>query len=215
MRAIILLFILLCSQIAAQSDIKSFEELKAEFTFSENNSNIIIFQSDNIIPRRHTALNLAGQALLGTGLAFIFAVPPLAATWAAAWSNGGNTGANALFGLTVASYMFGSAVGVRLVAKAQNPNLSLWKTYGFAAIGGGTGALLTGILASQYTTLPAVGVIIVLLSPVIASMIYASFIADWPQDNNDNLTSYKTTISHKDLIEQSKLFNIELIRIKL
>lgn len=170
---------------------------------------------DNIAAKKHSFLNLSGQALVGSAFAVGFSVLPLAATWANIWGSDGTPVTQTTLEIqTLSSYLFGSAVGVHLVAKSENSVLSFWKTFGYSAIGGGVGIILIAILASQYETIPGTGGLIVALCPIIGSMVYASFISDWYQESQD-VTFAKTLKSHKDLFEQTKLFDIELLRIKL
>jgi len=218
LRAIlILLMVILCSIVPAQNSCKPIGYLNAEIKYFDknNNSNIVLFGTDKIVTQKHSFLNLSGQAIVGSAFAVGFSILPLAATWANAWGSDGTPVSQTALGiLTISSYLFGSAVGVHLVAKSENGELSLWKTFGYSAIGGGVGVVLVAILASQYETIPGAGGVIVALCPVIGSMVYASFISDWPQDNQ-KVSFAKTTLSHKDFIEQTKLFNLELFRIKL
>ena len=45
-------------------------------------------------------------------------------------------------------------------------------------------------------------------------MIYASFISEWPSESQ-NVALQKNILAHKDLINQSKIIDLELLRIKL
>lgn len=218
MRSILILIsVIVCSNIFAQDSYQSIGHLKSEINYfcKIDNSRIVLFESDKTISQKHSILNLSGQALVGSTFAVGFSILPLAAMWANAWGSDGTPASQTAIGiLTLSSYLFGSAVGVHLVAKSENPELSLWKTFGYSAIGGGTGIILLSILASQYETIPGAGDVIVALCPIIGSMVYTSFIADWPQDYQ-KVSFIKTNLSHKDIIEQTKLFDIELLRIKL
>lgn len=215
---LVLISVILCSNVLAQNSYRPIGHLISEIKYFDksSNSNIILFESDKTVSKKHSFLNISGQAIVGSAFAVGFSILPLAATWANAWGSDGTPASQTALGiLTVSSYLFGSAVGVHLVAKSENSELSLWKTFGYSAIGGGVGVLLVSILASQYETIPGAGGVIVALCPIIGSMVYASFISDWPQDNQKVLSIDKNSYSHKDLVEQTKLFNIELLRIKL
>jgi hypothetical protein len=213
---LILMSVILCSNILAQNCYKPIGHLMFEIKYFDksSNSHIVLFESDKTVSQKHSFLNLSGQAFVGSAFAVGFSILPLAAAWANAWGSDGTTASQTALGiLTISSYLFGSAVGVHLVAKSENSELSLWKTFGYSAIGGGVGAILVAILASQYETIPGAGGVIVALCPIIGSMVYTSFISDWPQDNQ-KVSFAKTSLSHKDFIDQTKLFNIELLRIK-
>ena len=218
MRAILVLsFVILCSSILAQNSCKPISHLLAEIKYLDkiNNCQIILFETDKPVSKKYSFLNLSGQAIVGSVFAVGFSILPLAASWAnAGGSDGTPVSQTALGILTVSSYIFGSAIGVRLIAKSKNSELSFWGTVGYSAIGGGVGVILLSILASQYKTIPGADGVIVALCPIIGSMVYASFISDWPQENQE-VSFTKTSISHKDIIEQTKLFNMELLRIKL
>jgi hypothetical protein len=192
-------------------------QLKDELhRFNENDKDkIILFEFSKDNSQRHSIINLMGQGVVGSGFAFLSLIPPFAAAWANAWSsNISPTLQTTLFIVAVSSYIFSSSLGVYLVAKYENSNLSLLPTFGYSAIGGGFSLILLAILSTQYTTIPEFGGWVAALSPVIGSMVYASLVADWPIENN-SITFRKSNLSHKEFYEQTKLFDIELLRINL
>lgn len=161
----------------------------------------------------HSFLNLSGQAVVGSLLAAGFSIIPFGLAAGDAWNRADDEYNETILGIIfISSYLFGAAVGVHWVAKAENPDLSLWKTFGYSAIGGGFSTVLIAILAEKYTTLPSEGIVIAFLSPILSSMIYASFISDWPSEKHA-ISLQNKCLSQKDLIEQSQLFDLELIRI--
>jgi hypothetical protein len=205
------------ASIFAQNESNQFAQLKIRMksndTYAYNHFTVI--QQDNISSQHYSFLNLTGQALVGSTLAIVFSIPPISAGFADAWSGKSNDASQTALGiLAISSYLFGAAVGVHWIASYENPNLSFWGTVGYSTIGGSVGAVLVSILATNYTTVPTVGVIIVALTPIIGAMIYASFISDWPIESKE-ISFHKINISHKDLIEQTKIINLELLRIKL
>uniref|UniRef100_A0A832LK16 Uncharacterized protein n=1 Tax=Ignavibacterium album TaxID=591197 RepID=A0A832LK16_9BACT len=205
------------ASIFAQNESNQFAQLKIRIksndTYAYNHFTVI--QQDNISSQHYSFLNLTGQALVGSTLAIVFSIPPISAGFADAWSGKSNDASQtALEILAISSYLFGAAVGVHWIASYENPNLSFWGTFGYSTIGGSVGAVLVSILATNYTTIPTVGVIIVALTHIIGAMIYASFISDWPNESQE-ISFHKINISHKDLIEQTKIINLELLRIKL
>ena len=211
----ILLF--LFSSIIAQNESDQFIQckigMKSTDAFAYNRFTLVY--QDNILTEHHSFLNLSGQALVGSTLAMGFSILPLGAGVADALSRNSTKGSQTALGiLAISSYLFGAAVGVYWIASYENPNLSFWGTVGYSAIGGSVGVVLVSILATNYTTIPTIGAIIVALTPLIGSMVYASFISDWPVKIQSN-SFYKNSLSHKDLVEQSQIINIELLKIKL
>ncbi len=214
------MFIFICSLNFAQNNFKPVCRLATDIKYSDNynETHIIYFHPEEIVRKNYSFLNLSGQAILGSAFAVGFSILPLTAGLANSMGSDGTPTSRAVLGvtlgiITLSSYMFGSAVGVHLVAKSQNPALSFWGTVGYSAIGFGAGIALLAILASQYETIPCGGGI-VLFFPIISSMVYASFISDWPKEN-ENISFSKFNLSHKDIIERTKLLNLELFRIKL
>ncbi len=129
---------------------------------------------DSVIPNKYSAINLTGQLLAGSALAFIFTVPSMTAVFYNAWSGLGSKESQALLSaIGITSYLICSATGVYWVAKSGNSELSYWGSVGYSAIGGGVSAILASILASKYTTIPGAGAFIIALCPVISSMVYA------------------------------------------
>ena len=217
MRLILIIILLFnFSNLFAQKDYMSVHQAGAKTTYSDNmnSSDSSLFQMNKSPKNKHSILNLCLQPVVGSGFAVIFSFLPLGATFANAWGNDRTTVSQTAWGiLTISAYLFGSATGVYLVAKYENPELSLWETFGYSAIGGGVSALTFAILASQYKTLPGIAAVAAFF-PVISSMIYASFISDWPQENQ-KISFDKKYIFHKDLIEQSEIIHIEILRIRI
>lgn len=217
MRTILIIFVLTFSNVFSQNKFSSFSNHKLTLEFTNNNhiSHYSFDQSDKLASHKHSFINLAGQALVGSALAVGFFVPTLTLSIGLTWDKNINEPSQTALGiLSLSSYVFGAAVGVYWVAKSENPKLSFWKTVGYSAIGAGVGVVIVSILATQFTKIPTVGGSIAALSPIIGAMVYTSFISDWPQ-SNEEVSFYKDYFSHKDLVEQSKLFNIELFRIQL
>ena len=201
------------SQITSGQSVQLTAEMKSYHTSFHNRFTVV--QTDNVSSQHHSFFNLSGQALVGSALAVGFSFLPLSAGFADAWSGESNTASQTALGiLAISSYLFGAAVGVHWIASYENPNLSFWRTAGYSAIGGGVGTIIVSILAANYTTVPTIGVIIVALTPIIGSMIYASFISEWPNESQE-ISFNKINFSHKDLIEQTNIINLELLRIKL
>lgn len=202
--------------IFAQVESDNFMRLKFKMKLNETyiSNRLTITQQDNLSSRHHTFLNLSGQFLAGSSLAIGFSILPVSAGFADAWSGKSTNVSQTAWGiLIISSYLFGAAVGVHWIASYENPNLSFWGTVGYSAIGGGVGSIILSILAVNYKTIPPFGAVVVALTPVIGSMVYASFISDWP-DESKEMSFDKIIGSHKDLIEQTKIFDIELLKIE-
>ena len=168
----------------------------------------------NKVYDNYSLTNLVFQPVVGSVLAFIFAIPPLAAGFHDAW-NHGSDGSQTVWGvLTLSAYCLGAGTGVYLVAHVENKKLTYWETVEYSVFGGAIGVITAAVLASQYSTIPNAGAIFIAFSPVIGAMFYTSFVADWPTQNRD-LSFNNKILSHKDLINRTNIFNIEVIRIKL
>jgi hypothetical protein len=142
----------------------------------------------------------------------VFSFLPYSATMSNLGSNEQVSTASAI--LTLSFYVFGASVGVYWFAQSENPELSFWGTVGFSFIGAAVGSGLVAILASGNDSPPTAGVVLAALFPIISSMIYTSSIANWPTENQ-SIPLPKNSLSHKDLIQYSKIFDVELLRIKL
>ena len=205
------------TSILAQTNPLSFNLLKNEMIFANNmdyNYNKLLL-SDSSVRHNYTVLNLAGQAVVGSALAVGFSILPLYADFVNSWSGHSSDVSDVSFAvLCISSYLFGAATGVYSIAKYQNPKLSYWRTVEFSAIGGGAGAIIAAVLASKYTTLPGAGGTIIFLCPIISSMLYASLISDWPQQNT-NLSYSRKIFTLSDLYNSTNIFNIELIHLNL
>ncbi|WP_337865820.1 hypothetical protein [Ignavibacterium sp.] len=205
------------ASILSQSGSNQLAELKAKMKSDGFSAfhNFTVVRTDNISSQHHSILNLAGQALVGSSLAVGFSIFPISAGFADAWSGDATVASQTALGvLAISTYLFGAAVGVHWIASYENPNLSFWGTFGYSAIGGGVGTIIASVLAANYTTVPAAGVFIVALTPIMGAMTYASFISDWPDENQK--TSFNQVYdSHKDLIEHSNIVNLELLRVEL
>jgi len=168
-----------------------------------------LIQIDSLVTQKHSVENTCGQALVGSLCAAGFAVLPFSAVSSGLGSKDQVNAASAI--LTIAWYTFGAAVGVHWIAKSENPELSFWGTVGSSIIGAGVGFGFVSAVSSAFTDPPYFSAVIAALCPIISSMIYASFISEWPSDSQ-NIALQKNILAHKDLIEKSKLFDAELFR---
>ena len=131
---------------------------------------------------------------------------------AAAWSRENEITAPIVTALLAFSFPFGAALRVHWIASAENPNLSLWKTFGSAAIGAGISVMSRLIFSTQYTTIPAARGTISALFPVIASMLCASLIADLQGTALNHIFIRK--VDHKDVFQLSQEINLNILRMR-
>ena len=211
---IILLFLSFHFRVFAQENSTTSENSHFKYLADEKIKTFqqTFFQTDSLITNKHSAGNVSGQALVGAFCAVGFSAIPFSATSSKLGSKDQVNAASAI--LTIAWYTFGAAVGVHWIAKSENPELSFWGTVGSSVIGAGVGFGFVSAVSSAFTDPPYFSVVIAALCPIISSMIYASFISDWPSESQ-NIALQKNILAHKDLINQSKIIGIELLRIKL
>lgn len=169
-----------------------------------------LIRTDSITAQKHSLENICGQALVGSICGAGFAVLPFSAVSSNLGSKDQANTVSAI--LTLAWYTFGTAVGVHWVAKSENPDLSFWGTFGASAIGAGIGFGLVSTLSSGFRDPPYFSAVIAALFPIASSMIYTSCFADWPSENQ-NTTLQMRNLSHRDLVNSSKLFELNLLRI--
>ena len=168
-----------------------------------------LIQIDSLVTQKHSTENLCGQALVGSLCAFGFSFLPYSATMSNLGSNDQVSTASTI--LTLSFYVFGASVGVYWIAQSENPELSFWGTVGFSVIGAAVGSGLVAIFASGNDTPFYGGVVLAALFPIISSIIYTSSIANWPTENQ-SISLPKNSLSHKYLIQHSKIFDVELFR---
>lgn len=166
------------------------------------------YYSTKNISHHYSALNLLGQNLAGYAVGVGLALPSY---YLSKTNNlaGSDDKTNFII-FSLISYIVGSATGVYCVANMENPKISYWETLGYSTVAGAIGiAILTSTFDGD--SISPIGVIITLAFPTISAMIYTSYVADWPIKKNEVGFQYKTW-THKDLIEYSKIFNMELFR---
>lgn len=209
---IILLFLSFHFRVVAQEDPIIIENSNlrtlSHENFNDNQKNFV--RSDSISSRNYSFGNVCGQAIVGSLCATGFAVLPFSAVSSGLGSKDQVNSASAI--LTIAWYTFGAAVGVHWIAKSENPELSFWGTFGSSVIGACLGTGFIYLLSDGIKSPPHFSVVIAALSPIISSMIYTSFVADWPSESQ-NIALQKNILSHKDLVNHSKVFDLEFLRI--
>lgn len=195
----------------AQQDSTSYTVLN----FSKSSSTELIkylndsVQTDNLGINKHTTGNILAQAFVGSVCAGSLAILPFSAI-ITDQGNKKTINTNLLI-ISIVTYTCGASLGVHWIAKAENPNHSFWLTQvsSIISLGIGVGVAVSGIEDPPYVT-----VVIVALSPIVGSIIYSTSIADW-SDPNQNPTLQPKNFSHKDLVNRSKMFELEIIKISL
>ncbi|MFH1195431.1 MAG: hypothetical protein V1720_06940 [bacterium] len=213
MRASAILFFYLFSlQLFAQSASSKTHEIELRLSLKAENVTDT-FAQYNPIDKNYTVFNTLGQFVMGNILSVVFSFLPASASFAHSWGGGSKEVGYLLGGLTLSAYMLGAGTGVYWIAHSQNKGLSYWGTCGYAAIGGAAALLSVAILSTQYNSLPGYAMALFFL-PTIGAMIYASDEANWPDIVSQQPidTDY---ISHQEMINRTKLFEMELLRVEL
>ncbi len=213
---IVLIIILFSENIFSQNNLHSFGNIENKIVCSDALYNKFSspLKLENKVYKSYSLVNLTFQPVVGSSFAFIFTIPPFLGLLNDVW-NSESAISHTVWGiLTISAYCLGAGTGVYLVANIENKKLAYWDTVEYAVFGAAIGALTAAVLASQYSTIPNAGAIFIAFSPVIGAMFYTSFVADWPTQNQD-LSFNNKILSHKDLINRTNIFNIEVIRIKL
>jgi hypothetical protein len=183
---------------------------------------IKILNTDSLLSNygtKHSALNISVQALVGEGIGVGAAIIPFSIGFASAFGGSRTTG-DIWGAISIPVYIIGTATGVHWIAHIENKEHSYWKTVMFSTIGAGVGAVLTGILASKYTTIPDAGITIIILCPLAGSLIYSLAYADWPQQTlqpgkYEHIKLKNNLGSLKDQVDLSQIIKINLLRISL
>lgn len=179
---------------------------------SHENSNYSqkhIFFSDSIVAGKHSLGNVFGQAFAGLLCGAGFSVIPFLTVSSKLGSNEKPNETPLI--ITITAFTLGSALGVHWAAKSENPKNSYFGSAIASVLGMGIGV---GLVYSGIEDPPYVTTVIAALSPIIGSIIYSTAIADWP-DENPNITFQPKILSHKDLINNSKVFELEIFKIGL
>ena len=151
------------------------------------------------------------QILAGSGITFLSCI---GSSFLAATVAGHNLGALgfAILG-TAAGYVLGFPLGVYLVEKSSNPDLSYWATLGFST---GLTAVTTyfsfTFFQNDHNHFTRY---IALASPIIGSLIYANIIAPKPSQIAKDLQQQITrnNFTFKDYYNSTLLLNIDLFRV--
>ncbi|NWF90095.1 MAG: hypothetical protein HXY50_11630 [Ignavibacteriaceae bacterium] len=214
MRRLLLLISLFYLSFGLQAQQPLYSSAKIDFVKSSS-TKLSKFPNDslttnNLEIHKHSAGNILAQAFLGFVVGGGLAIIPFSATIVDQGDNNKKLNTNLII-LSVLSYTGGVSLGVHWAAKAENPNHSFWLTHvsSLLSLGIGTAIAFSGIEEPPYVTSVIAG-----LSPIIGSIIYSTSIADWP-DESKNITFQAKILSHKDLVNSSKMFEIELLRIGL
>ena len=215
-----LIFLIIYSNLFAQADHKSKLYLKSESKQLIENTQLLSdsVYSENILNKKHSFGSIAAQAVIGSVLGLGLGSLAVVSAFAYSWRHEGTTFGNVFFSLLIpSSLIYGSAVGVHLVAKRENPRHSFWQTVKYSAYGAGGGVVLSLIFASQHKSVSSGEVLLIALTPLIGSLIYSTYIADWPEANQKDklseITFRKLHYSFKDYYESTQVFRINILSI--
>ncbi len=215
MMKIFIFLIVSIIEIGAQKNIKSeiiYKPLPKTYGITVPDSGISDYRY------KHSTLNISLQTIVGEGMGLGLAIIPFSISFASGFSGSGSKTTSDIFGvITIPAYILGTALGVHLIAHIENKEHSFWKTLEFAAIGGGAGVVLTGILAASYNSIPEAGAAIIALTPLVGSLVYSVSYADWRGENQsvnkfEGFEINNNSALAKDIVEQSQIIKINLFR---
>ena len=215
-----LVFILMiafsCLLYAQTSSVNQLNEAPYHFTVNDSTvSNEMAGHSVN----KHSIGNFVLQMTLAPVVTFFMILPPMTASFGLSGNHGNRVIAVTGIVFMYSCYTFGISTGVHLFAKIENPANSLEKTFVYAAIGGGTGILLSFVLSrvdNSIWSFPLAA------GPLIGALTYSLYLAKWPDKIDNNVfesAQRKTTpdgikfYTHKDYIQNTMVFNCEVFRV--
>lgn len=209
MKLIIIISVLFVGTLHGQLKLNFFasahgDDFKNRFTSVQTNT------IDNV-RQSHSIHNVVLQGIVGAASSVLFFFPPAALTIHVAWNDYDPFLGAALGVLTLSSFVFGNGVGVYLISNVENRKIRFWKVVEYSFIGAAAGATIIAIASTEYQTIPAEYGIAAALCPLFSSILYTTFIADWPNTFVDYPANNEVH-SHKDLINHSKVFDLELLR---
>jgi len=212
----IILLVALTVNISAQY------KFEKSIVYKDASERITVINTDSLLNdyrTKHSIFNISMQAVVGEGIGIGAAIIPFGIGFGASFSGSRTTG-DILGAISIPVYILGTAAGVHWIAHIENKSHSYWKTVMFSTIGAGVGAVLSGILASKYTTIPDAGVTIILLCPLAGSLVYSLAYADWPEQNAAE-NKYEVSelnnkiLSFKDVVIHSQILKVNILHIKL
>ncbi len=189
------------------------DSIHSLYSFRSINSDYLNSNNRNT----HSALNIAGQVVIGSSFALVFTIPSIYITFLASYNHKTDKVVDAgLLLLMYSSYVFGAAVGVDWIASMENENNSLLETFGYSAIGSDASLLLLGILSTQYHQIPTSGILMALLCPVLSSVLYTTLISDWSVQDNVSQEYIQPNHIHiyRDLVEESMQVKINIFQLR-
>ncbi len=211
MRIFIVILILFCS-VHAQVRLLLHSEAFPNKFISNRDTISSLNDENNIKSKHHSIFNVAFQVFSSPEAGGISATIPLICANLSKES-GKNFASNMLVGVSVASYLLGSAIGVKWVANLENNRVEYWKIVEYGAIGGfGLGSTTFAIarLIKQSAFTPTYFAFIG--GVIIGSVIYTTSIAPWPVEAAYQPPSKKIS-SQKDIIESAKLIDLQVLEI--
>jgi hypothetical protein len=222
MKYVIILVLLMISSLSAQN-FTNFRAEKIGISYAQHQASDNLSQQNfqRAISSRHSFWGNAKQVAFGLSLGTVLALPPAIINAVNTLGEGDVLSEKnfapqtTLIVLTVTVYVVGNGVGVYAAAKGENPSLSFWKTMGYSVLGGGTGVLLASTLSSIQEPIPTVWKVVIALTPLMGAMTYTNFIADWESSTQSRSHgNVGGEYTHSNIIERSKLFQMNLLQIE-
>lgn len=211
-KTIILFMILFTNFILSQNlnvDFSTIRKISKIDNTSKYSFNIT--PTDNVIKKSHSLSNLIGQAAAGFGTGIILGGLPILVLTGSGTAKGLGSAISALV-IGAPLYILGTSAGVYWVAKRENPEVRYLSSFGFSLMGMiGTIVYLSNPVNKN--NIYTIEYIVALLLPVAGSILYTTCIADWPSKNNYSFQKGDSTLY--DIVNNSKIFEFEFIRIKL
>ncbi|QQS37913.1 MAG: hypothetical protein IPM56_08235 [Ignavibacteriales bacterium] len=205
----LLIILILCVGVPQAQFKLNVQSVTYETDFTSRYNSSVTSSIDNV-RQSHSAHNIGLQVIVGSLSSALFFFPPALLTFHTAWNNNGSL--SAAFGvLSFASFIFGNGVGVYLISNVENKKIRFWKVVEYSFIGAAAGAIIITIASTEYQTIPDEYGIAAALCPLFSSIVYTTFIADWPKASV-NYPINNAVHSHKDLVNHSKVFDLELMR---
>ncbi len=167
----------------------------------------------------HSFSNIAFQVAASPVIAFAVVIPPLTASAGLNGNNENKVKAGAISLFLYTCYTFGISAGIHLIAKIENPDNSLKKTFFYAAAGAGAGIAASFVWSKFNRNSWGIPLAI---GPMAGALVYSLFLAEWPEYGKPSANSLNNSnagfiedkfYSHKDYIRCTMLFNFDLMKL--
>lgn len=179
----------------------------------------IIFMRKQLQGSEFSAAPLISEVLLGPISGFLTALPGAYMFAGLTALNKNNDGWDALGWAAIGAgvgYITGNALGVYVVAHAENPNVSFLGTVTASFVGTAGGVGLAALVYRKYSAVPYV---IGFAGPLVGAMVYANLMVPQPPAGGHFYpvtqagAPLENSFSHKDLYNSTVVYNLDLIRV--